>query len=41
LDTALNLSCPAISHNCNLTGFPSMVDLSLVEKSHPIVGLTF
>lgn len=40
-DTELNRSCPAISHSCNLTGLPSTLDLSLVEKSHPMVGRTF
>lgn len=41
LDTALNLSWPAISQSCSLTALPSRVVLSLVEKSQPIVGLTF
>ena len=40
-DTELNRSCPAMSQSCSLTGLPSTLDLSLVEKSHPMVGLTF
>lgn len=41
LETALNLSCPAMSHNCRRAFLPSIVVLSLVEKSHPIVDFTY
>ena len=42
LETALNLSCPAISQIWSLTSLPSLrLSLSLVWKSQPMVGLTF
>ena len=41
LETELNLSCPAMSHNCSRTGLPSTLDFSFVEKSQPMVGRTF
>ena len=41
LETELNLSCPAMSHSCSRTALSSTLDFSLVEKSQPMVGLTF
>ena len=41
LETALKRYCPAMSQSWSRTGLPSMLFLSLVEKSHPIVGLIF
>ena len=34
----LNLSCPAVSHNCNLIGVPSATLSTRAKKSTPTVG---
>lgn len=34
----LNLSWPAVSHNCNLILVPSLTSISLAKKSTPTVG---
>ena len=34
----LNLSCPAVSHNCNLMGVPSATLSTRAKKSTPTVG---
>lgn len=36
--TYLNLSWPAVSHNCNFILVPSFTSINLAKKSTPTVG---